>query len=95
MNSKREVKGRTSDVDALVDDELAVPQVVEDGLEVLRAAVDEEGAALVPRVAPHVWSDDNGATWWSSLATFSMTTNTQQQSVALAREIYKRSRYLK
>lgn len=56
----------TSDVDALVDDELAVPQVVEDGLKVLRAAVDEEGAALVPRVAPHVCSDNSGATWWSA-----------------------------
>lgn len=49
----------TSDVDPLVDDELAVPQVVEDGLKVFRAAVNEEGAALVPRVAPHVWSDIN------------------------------------
>lgn len=62
-------EGLTSDVDALVDDELAVPQVVEDGLKVLGAAVDEEGAALVPRVAPHIWSGDNnnnGATWWSA-----------------------------
>lgn len=55
-----------------------MPQVVEDGLKVFRAAVDEEGAALVPRVAPHVWSDDNnGATWWSHLWTdcVSMTTH--------------------
>lgn len=60
----------TSDVDALVDDELAVPQVVEDGLKVLGAAVDEEGAALVPRVAPHICSRDNnnnnGAACWSA-----------------------------
>lgn len=65
--------GLTSDIDALVDDELAVPQVVEDGLKVFWAAVNEEGAALVPCVAPHVWSDNNnGATWWSALYTFSI-----------------------
>lgn len=48
----------TSDVDALVDDELAVSQVVEDRLEVLGAAVDEVRPALVPRVPPNIWSDN-------------------------------------
>lgn len=48
----------TSDVDALVDDELAVSQVVEDRLEVLGAAVDEVRPALVPRVPPDIWSDN-------------------------------------
>lgn len=47
----------TSQVHALVDDQLAVPQVAEDGLEVLRAAVDQVGSALVPLVPPHVWKD--------------------------------------
>lgn len=48
----------TSDVNALVDDELAVSQVVEDRLEVLGAAVDEVRPALVPRVSPNIWSNN-------------------------------------
>lgn len=45
---------RTQRVDAVVDDELPVPQVVQDGLEVVGAAVDEIGAAGVLLVAPNI-----------------------------------------
>lgn len=41
-------------VDAFVDDELAVSQVVEDGLEVFGAAVDQVRAMLVPLVTPNI-----------------------------------------
>lgn len=47
----------TSQVHAFVDDQLTVSQVVEDGLKVLWAAVDQVRSALVPLVPPHVWND--------------------------------------
>lgn len=43
----------TAYINPFVDDELSVPQVVEDGLKVLWAAVDEVGSVLVLLVPPH------------------------------------------
>lgn len=54
-------KNLTSYVYAFVDDELTVSQIVEDGLKVLRAAVDEVRPVLVPLVSPHIWSDNKTA----------------------------------
>lgn len=51
----------TSHVDAVVDDELTVSQIVEDGLKVLGAAVDEVRPVFVPLVPPHIWSDNKSA----------------------------------
>lgn len=47
----------TSEVHALVDDQLTVSQVVEDGLKVLGTAVDQVRPTLIPLVAPHVCND--------------------------------------
>lgn len=44
----------TSYVYAFIDNELSVSQVVEDGLKVFGAAVDQVSSVLVPLVPPHI-----------------------------------------
>lgn len=44
----------TSYIYAFIDNELAVSQVVEDGLKVFGAAVDQVSSVLVPLVPPHI-----------------------------------------
>lgn len=44
----------TQQIDAIVDNKLTVPKVVQDGLKVFRAAVYQVGPLLIPLVAPHI-----------------------------------------
>lgn len=44
----------TSYVYAFIDNELSVSQVVEDGLKVFGAAVDQVSSVLIPLVPPHI-----------------------------------------
>ena len=43
----------TADINSFVDNELSVSQVVEDGLKVLWAAVNQVGSMLILPVSPH------------------------------------------
>lgn len=45
---------RTQRVDAVIDDELPVSQIVQDGLKVVRTAIYEIRAAGILLVAPHI-----------------------------------------